>query len=123
MDEVVNDGTAADARNLGRVRAAVQNITPPQNEGIYDGQPWTGGDRATRTSGSVPKTSLCFWHMAIGKRVFLRCKNGVDDGWMIKTKQVVSLPASSVKIEDGLMALGLEAVLEVDTAHGFGEFV
>ena len=56
--------------------------------------------------------------MAIGKTVFLRCENGVDDGWMIKTKQVVSLSASSVKIEDGLTALGLESVFEVDTAHG-----
>ena len=59
VDEVVNDGTAADARNLGRVRAAVQNITPPRNGGIYDGQPWTGGSRATRTNMSIPKTSLC----------------------------------------------------------------
>ena len=37
---------------------------------------------------------------------------------MIKTKQVLSLSASLVKIEDGSTALGLEAVFEVDTAHG-----
>ena len=80
VDEVVNDGTAANARNLGRVRAAVRTITTPQNGGIYDGQPWTGGSRATKTSGSVPKMSLCFRHMAIGKTVFLRCENGVDNG-------------------------------------------
>ena len=43
VDEVEDDGTAADARDLGRIRAAVQNITTPQNGGIYDGQPWTGG--------------------------------------------------------------------------------
>ena len=122
VDEVVNDGTAADARDLGRVRAAVQNITPPQNGCIYDGQPWTGGSRATRTSGSILKTSLCFRHMAIGKTVFLRYDNGVDDGWMIKTKRVVSLSASSVKIKDGLTALGLEAVFEVATAGGLLNF-
>ena len=123
VDEVEDDGTAADAQNLGRVRAAVQTITTPRNGGIYEGQPWTGGSRATRTSASVPKTSLCFRHMAIGKTVFLRCENGVDNGWMIKTKQVVALSASSVKIEDGLMALGLEAVFEVDTAHGLVNFL
>ena len=37
---------------------------------------------------------------------------------MIKTNQVVSLSASLVKIEDGLTALGLEAVFRVATAGG-----
>ena len=37
---------------------------------------------------------------------------------MIKTKPSVSLSSSSVKIKDGLTALGMEAVFEVETAHG-----
>ena len=53
VDEEVNDGTAADAPNLGRVRAAVQNITRPRNGGISGRQPWIGGSRATRTSRSI----------------------------------------------------------------------
>ena len=113
VDEDVNDGTAADAPNLGRVRAAVQNITHPRNGGISDGLPWTGGSRATRTSRSIPKTSLCFRHTAIGKTVFLRCEKGVDDGWMIKTKPSVPLSSSSVKIKDNIAALGLDSVFDV----------
>ena len=34
VDEEVNDGTAANAPNLGRVRAAVLNITRPRNGAI-----------------------------------------------------------------------------------------
>ena len=56
--------------------------------------------------------------MAIGKTVFLRCEKGVDDGWMIKTKPSVPLSSSSVKIKDVLTVLGMEAVFEVQTAHG-----
>ena len=119
VDEEVNDGIAADAPNVGRVRAAVPNITHPQNGGISNGLPWTGGSRAMRTSRSVPKTGLCL-HLIrhIEKTVFVRCENGVDDGWMIKTKPSVPLSSSLVKIKDGLTALGMEAVFEVQTAHG-----
>ena len=119
LDEEVNDGIAADAPNMGRVRAAVPNITRPRNGGISNGLPWTGGSRVTRTSRSIPKTSLCFRHMAIGKTVFLRCEKGVDDGWMIKTKPSVPLSSSSLKIKDGPTALGMEAIFEVQTANGW----
>ena len=67
VDEEVNDGIAADAPNVGRVRAAVPNITRPRNRGISNGLPWARGSRATRTSRSIPKMGLCFRHMAIGK--------------------------------------------------------
>ena len=60
--------------------------------------------------------------MAIGKTVFLRCENSVDNGWMIITKRVVSLSAPSVKIKNGLTAFGLEAVFEVATAGGLVNF-
>ena len=58
VDEEVNDGIAADAPNVGRVRAAVPNITCPRNGGTFNGLPWTGGSRATRMSRSIPKTGL-----------------------------------------------------------------
>ena len=74
VDEVEDDDTAADARNLGRVRADVRPITSPRNGGVSEGRPWTGGSRATRTSASIPKTALCFRHIAIGKTVFLQCE-------------------------------------------------
>ena len=61
---------------------------------------------------------LCFRNVALLKTVFLRCEKGVDDGWMIKSKPTVPLSSSSVKIKDGLTALGMEVVFEVDTAHG-----
>ena len=57
-------------------------------------------------------------HGHIGKTVFLRCEKGVDDGWIIKTKPSVPLSSLSVKIKDGLTALGMEVVFEVQTAHG-----
>ena len=76
------------------------------------------GSRATRTSRPILKTSICFRHMAIGKTVFLRREKGVDDGCMIKTKQVVSLFSSSVKIKDGLTVLGMKGAFEVQTATG-----
>ena len=119
VDEVEDDDTAADARNLGRVRAAVQTITTPRNGGVCEGRPWTGGSRATRTNASIPKTALCSRHIAIEKTVFLRCEKGVAEGWTIKTKQpIVSLSGSLAKIEQGLTTLGLEAVFEVDTPGG-----
>ena len=40
VDEEVNDGIAADAPNVGRVRAAVPNITRPRNGGISNRLPW-----------------------------------------------------------------------------------
>ena len=101
----MNDGVAANALNVGRVQAAVPNISRPQSGGISQGLPWTGGSRAMRTSRSIPKTGLCFCHMAIQKAVFLRCEKGVDNGWMIKSKPSVPLSSSSVKIKDGMMAL------------------
>ena len=119
VDEVEDDDTAADARNLGRVRAAVRPIISPRNGGVTEGRPWTGGSRATRTNASIPKTALCFRHIALEKTVFLRCEKGVAEGWTIKTKQpIVSLSGSLAKIEQGLTALGLEAVFEVDTPGG-----
>ena len=39
VDEEVNDGIAADAPNVGRVRAAVPNIAHPRNGGISNGLP------------------------------------------------------------------------------------
>ena len=39
VDKEVNDGIAANALNVGRVRAAVPNITGPQNRGISQGLP------------------------------------------------------------------------------------
>ena len=113
-----NAGMAADVQNVGRDQAAVPNIPVPQNGGMSQRLPWTGGSRATRTSRSILKTGLCFRNVALLKTVFLRCEKGVDDGWMIKSKPTVPLSSSSVKIKDGLMALGMEAVFEVDTAHG-----
>ena len=61
---------------------------------------------------------LCFRNVALLKTVFLRCEKGVDDGWMIKSKPTVPLSSSSVKIKDGLTALRMEAVFEVQTANG-----
>ena len=43
VDKEVNDGIAANAPNVSRVQAAVPNITRPQNGGISQGLPWTGG--------------------------------------------------------------------------------
>ena len=57
--------------------------------------------------------------MAIQKTVFLRCEKGVDNGWMIKSKPSVPLSSLPVKIKDGMMALGMDSVFEVQTANGW----
>ena len=72
-----------------------------------------------RTSRSIPKMGLCFCHMAIQKTVFLRCEKGVDNGWMTKSEPSVPLSSSSVKIKDGMMALEINLVFEVQTANGW----
>ena len=60
-----------------------------------------------------PKTVLCYCSMLVQQKVFLRSEGGVGNAWLIKTKSTVPLSSSSVKIKDGIAALGLDSVLDV----------
>ena len=59
------------------------------------------------------KTGLCYCTLTLQETVFLRCKKGVDNAWLIKTKSTVPLSSSSVKIKDNIAALGLDSVFDV----------
>ena len=109
----VNDGMEANVPNVGRIRAALQNIPVPRNGGMNQCQSWTGGpmDPGLRTGYS--KTGLCYRGMTIQHRVFLRSERGVGDAWLIKTKSTVTLSSSLVKIKDGIAALGLDSVFDI----------
>ena len=115
--ERLNDGMAADVPNVGRERAALQNIPVPRNGGMYNNYPWTGGSRALRVT--RPKMGLCYCTLALQKTVFLRCESGVDNVWLIKTKATMPLSSSSVKMKDDITALGMDSVFNVQTGCGW----
>ena len=117
-DERLNDDMAANVPNVGRERAALPNIPVPRNGGVSYQQPWTGGSRAPITRVLTPKTGLCYRTLALQKTVFSRCKEGIDDAWVIKSKSTVSLSSSSVNIKDGMTALGMDLVSDVHTRRG-----
>ena len=49
----------------------------------------------------------------------MRCKKGVDNAWLIKTKATVPLSPSLVKIKDGITALGMDSIFDMQTGCGW----
>ena len=112
-DEDLNDDMEANIPNVSRVRAALPNIPAPRNGGMYLCQPWTEGPRNPALRTNRPKTGLCYCSMTVQQKVFLRSEADVGDAWLIKTKSIVPLSLSSVKIKDDIATLGLDSVFDV----------
>ena len=54
-------------------------VVMPQNGGIQNGIPWTGGSRDPGRRRITPLTPLCSRSENMGHRVWNRCERGVGD--------------------------------------------
>ena len=108
-----NAGVEANVPNGGNIPAS-PGVPISRNGSIQQGLPWTGGPRNPALRMQFPKSDLCYHHMQIlQQKVFSRSEKGVGSDWLIKTKSAVPLSLSAVKIKDGIVALGLDSVFDI----------
>lgn len=107
------------ARQLGVAapNAAVA-VVMPQNGGIQNGIPWTGGSRDPGRRRITPLTPLCSRSENMGHRVWNRCERGVGDEWKIKLSNTIPLSTCEPVIQAGLENVGVDSIFWFETDAG-----
>lgn len=90
----------------------------PQNGGVLNGTPWTGGSRDPANQRITPLTPLCSRSDQIGYRVWNRCEKGVEDEWKIKLTNTIPLSTCEPVIQAGLENVGVDSVFWIERDAG-----